>query len=109
MHTPYVWLSFVLVGLIGLVVRKRKNPATVILGSLAGSIVFYLVTNWAVWAFGTMYAPNFGGLLESYVRAIPFFRNTLLGDLVFTGLLFGAYEAIRLFARIQARREVITR
>lgn len=109
LHTPYVWFSFILVGLIGLAVRKRKSPLTIVLGSLAGSIVFYLVTNWAVWAFGTMYAPDFGGLVQSYVRAIPFFRNTLLGDLVYTGALFGLYESVRYFARIPARREVITR
>jgi hypothetical protein len=108
-HAPFVWLSFALVGLIGWQVRRRKNVATVVLGSLAGSVVFYLVTNWAVWAFGTMYSPSWAGLVESYWRALPFFRNTLVGDLGYAGVFFGLYESIAVFARLKARREAILR
>lgn len=87
-----VYLSFALIGAIGLWVRKHKKVAVVLGASLTGSILFYLVTNFAVWAFGTMYTPNLQGLINSYIAAIPFFRNTLMGDLFYVGLLFGSYE-----------------
>lgn len=96
-----VYLSFALVGLIGLWVRKHKKISTVLGATLAGSVLFYLVTNFAVWAFGTMYSPNLQGLMNSYIAAIPFFRNTLLGDFFYVGLLFGAYE---LSLALSARR-----
>lgn len=92
-----VYISFALTGLIGLCVRKNKKLSTIIGGTVLGSILFFLITNFAVWAFGTMYAHNLAGLTQSYIMAIPFFRNSLLGDLFYVGLLVGSYEAIRYF------------
>ena len=92
-----VYISFALTGLIGLWVRKNKKLSTVIGGTVLGSILFFLITNFSVWAFGTMYAHDFSGLIQSYTMAIPFFRNSLLGDLFYVGLLVGSYEAIRYF------------
>lgn len=110
LHAPFVWLSFALVGLIGWQLQKRRNVPRVIGASLFGSVVFFLVTNWAVWAFGTMYQPGIRGLVDSYVAGLPFFRNTLVGDLGYVTVLFGFYEAARWFARMEARRRaVITR
>jgi hypothetical protein len=57
--------------------------------SLAASVLFFVVTNFAVWAMGSMYPKSAGGLLACYVAAIPFFGNTLLGDAFFTAVLFG--------------------
>lgn len=88
-----VYLSLVIMALIGLVVRRKKNVATVLGGTILGSVAFYLITNFSVWAFGSMYAHNLSGLAQSYIMAIPFFRNSLLGDLFYTGVLAGAYEA----------------
>jgi hypothetical protein len=87
-----VYGSFLLIGLVGLAVRKKKNVATVIGGSIGGSIVFYLITNFAFFYTPTMYPHNLNGVVSSYYNALPFFRNTLLGDLFYTGLLFGLYE-----------------
>ncbi|HDZ86694.1 hypothetical protein LCGC14_0847940 [marine sediment metagenome] len=95
-----VYISFGLVGLIGLWVRKNKKVATVIGGTLAGSVLFYIVTNFAVWAFTAMYPHTLQGLITCYAVAIPFFRNTLMGDLFYVGLFFGSYElAMALSAR----------
>lgn len=101
-----VYLSFVLVGLIGLLVRRHKTLLTVIGGTLAGSVLFYLITNFAVWAFGAMYPHNFGGLIASYVAAIPFFRGTLLGDFFYVGLLFGSYELVLAYSQKRAKATV---
>ena len=91
------WGCFLLVGALGLWVRRQKTFSRVVAGSLVGSVMFFLVTNWAVWKFTSMYDPSLNGLWASYLAAIPFFRNTVLGDLFFTGLLFGVYEGATVF------------
>lgn len=87
-----VYLSFGLIFMIGQMVKKRDNFLLKIFGSITGSVLFFLITNFAVWFFGVWYERSAAGLLTCYTMAIPFFRNTLLGDLFFVGLLFGAYE-----------------
>ncbi|HET7673765.1 MAG TPA: DUF6580 family putative transport protein [Candidatus Saccharimonadales bacterium] len=94
-----VYGSFAFVGLIGLAVKKKKNIATIAGGSIAGSLVFYLITNFAYLYPASMYPHNLSGVIASYHNALPFFRNTLAGDLFYTGLLFGSYELIRYIAR----------
>lgn len=89
-----VYLSFAVVGLIGLFVSKRKKFSTILTGTLAGSIIFFLVTNAAVWVFGTMYTHDLSGLFQSYTMALPFFKNTLLGDLFYVSILVGSMEGI---------------
>lgn len=88
-----VYAGFIIMGLIGLAVRKNKKLSTVLGGTVLGSVIFYLITNAAVWVFGSLYPHTAAGLLQSYYMAIPFFRNSLLGDLFYTGALAGAYEA----------------
>lgn len=92
-----VYGSFLLIGLIGLWVRRHKNFASIIGATLAGSILFYLITNFAYFYPVSMYAHNLQGILASYVNALPFFRNTLLGDLFYVGAFFGAYELVMSF------------
>ena len=87
-----VYAGFMIMGLIGLWVRRNKKMSTVIGGTILGSVIFFLLTNAAVWAFGTMYAHNFAGLIQSYTMAIPFFKNSLAGDLFYTAVLVGGYE-----------------
>ena len=94
-----VYFSFALMGVIGLYVRRHKNFARVVGGALLGSILFFLITNWAVWAFGAMYPLTLTGLLESYTMAIPFFRNSLLGDLFYVGILVGSMEVLLAWAK----------
>lgn len=91
-----VWGSFVLMTFIGsYALRQKQTPWRVVLASLAGSTLFYLVTNLAVWAEGRMYVMNLTGLMQSYINALPFYRNMMVGDLLYAGLLFGAYAAVR--------------
>ncbi|MEK7510388.1 MAG: DUF6580 family putative transport protein [Patescibacteria group bacterium] len=95
-----VYMSFLATGLIGFLVARKRNLCTVILGSLGGALLFYLTTNFAVWAFSGMYPLTPAGLLTSYAMALPFFRNTILGDLFYTGLFFGLYESILVFPNL---------
>jgi len=94
-----VYGSFLLMGIIGLLVRRHKTLTTVIGGTLFASVLFFLITNAAVWAFGTMYTHDITGLMQSYTMAIPFFRNSLLGDLFYVGVLVGGFELVYYLAR----------
>lgn len=101
-----VYSSFALMGVIGLLVRKNKKFHTVLDGTLLGSILFFLITNFAVWAFGTMYTHNFTGLIQSYTMAIPFFKNSLLGDLFYVGILVGGFEFAKILATKVNRTQI---
>ncbi|OGY26151.1 MAG: hypothetical protein A2134_00930 [Candidatus Woykebacteria bacterium RBG_16_39_9b] len=92
-----VYGSFVLVGLLGMWLKKRKSPGNVIAAAIGSSLLFFLITNFAVWAAGA-YARDLSGLAQSYVMGLPFFRNTLLGDLFYTGVFFGGYELVKSLA-----------
>jgi hypothetical protein len=88
-----VYSSFVLTGLIGLRIGRKISFSRVIGGAAASSVVFFVVTNFATWLSGFCgYPMTTGGLLLCYEMAIPFFRNEVLGTLVYSGVLFGAFE-----------------
>jgi hypothetical protein len=86
-----VYLSLVVVVGIGQLVRQRFSFVNGLVGALAGSVVFFLITNAAVWMAGVIYAPGIAGLLECYTAGLPFYRNSLMGDLFFTTAFFGVY------------------
>ncbi len=90
-----VYLAFALIIVLGTVVLKKVTAGRVLGASLGGSSLFFLVTNFFVWFGGTMYPKTVDGLVACYVSAIPFFWNTLAGDLFFAALLFGAFEWTR--------------
>jgi hypothetical protein len=94
-----VYLCFILSAVIGFYIKKNKNLTNIIGGALLSSVIFYLVTNYAVWAFSSIYAPTFSGLIQSYIMAIPFFKWTLLGDLSYVAVMFGGYELIFFIAK----------
>lgn len=77
---------------IGVYLKKDKTWLKVGAGSLVAPLVFFLVTNFAVWAFTPWYAKTFTGLINCYTLAIPFFRNTLTSTVLYSATFFGAYE-----------------
>lgn len=103
-----VYLGFLLTAGLGLLVRKHYNWATIAVASVAGALIFFLLTNAAVWAFTPMYSKDLTGLLNSYIAALPFLRNSLLGDLAYTGILFGSYEAAKQLNHIKISRSLAT-
>jgi len=91
----WVYGSFVLIGLVGVWLKNHKKPLYILSGTFVSSILFFAVTNFGVWMTpGSIYAPTWAGLVECYVFAIPFFRNTVAGDLFFVAVMFGAYEGL---------------
>lgn len=89
--TTYVYGSFLISSLIGIWLRKHKNPGFILLGSLIASLQFFLITNFGVWS-GGMYSRGLDGLLQSYLMGLPFFKWTLLGDLFYTTMFMGTFE-----------------
>ncbi len=94
-----VYLGFAIMVLLGWLVRKERTAPNVIFASFGGAVLFYLLTNFAVWASSGWYPQNFYGLLSSYTMALPFFRNSLMGDLFYGAVFFGAYEGFLLAKR----------
>jgi len=88
--TYAVYASFIVTVLVGSWLKKF-SPLRMLGASLLSSTIFYLVTNAAVWKFSELYPPSTDGLILSYIYALPFYRNTLFGDLVYSSSLFLAY------------------
>ena len=101
-----VYFSFALAGVAGYLVRKSGKVGTVLGGSALSAVLFFIVTNGAVWAFGAMYPHNFNGLLLSYIAGLPFFQNQILGDLFFTSALFAVWEMGSVLARRMKNNEL---
>src|SRR3989339_257117 len=96
-HLPVmltVYGSFAIMTFIGSWI-KRIKPHRLLIASLASSTFFFLTTNFAVWASGTWYPKTAAGLMLAYEMGIPFFRNMALGDLIFTGVMFGAWVLVQ--------------
>lgn len=85
---PFVYAGFLLCARLG---RGLESAPAGRLGlsAAAGSVLFYALTNFGVWATTALYAKDAPGLAQCYVAALPFFRNALAGDLVYTFALFG--------------------
>ena len=84
--------AFILIGTIGFITLQRVKPKNILFASILASISFFLVSNFGVWASGIMYTKDFSGLLTCYSAGLLFFKNTLMGDLVYSGILFGVFE-----------------
>ena len=74
---------------------RSASPAQILGRVLAGSVLFFIASNFAVWAGGTMYPHTPGGLLQCFVAAVPFWRNELIGSLLWSGVLFGGYALLQ--------------
>lgn len=100
-HSLYwlTWGCFFLVTLMGMGIRSRATtsphggarPWLILFGTVGGSVLFFVATNLGVFFFQRMYPMNGAGLVECYVMALPFFRNSLIGDLFFSAVFFGAF------------------
>lgn len=88
----FTWLSFAAIAAFAMLLKKKNFTQKVALGAPVAAIIFYLVSNFGVWLTSGMYSLTFAGFINCYVQALPFFRATLLSDLLFSAVFFGAYE-----------------
>lgn len=99
---PVVYASFLVSIGIGFWLRDRHTIPRLGGAVLLGAVQFFFITNMGVWMFLHSYPKTFAGLVTCYVAGLPYFWNTLAGDVFFSALLFGTlflaectYPAIR--------------
>ena len=97
-----VYACIALSTLLGFGLRGKVGAGRVLAYSLAGSMLFFLVTNFGAWLSDPSYPKTAAGLVACYVAGIPFFQWTVLGTLFYSALLFGGFELLR--SRVPALR-----
>jgi hypothetical protein len=95
----YVYGAALIPVLLGRLIRNRSGVLPMIATALGSSVSFFLVTNFMVWATGTLYPHSTAGLAACFAAGIPFFQNQLAGDAFYTVALFGGYRALSHFLR----------
>src|ERR1044071_807152 len=101
--TPLVYGSFLISVWIGARLRDSENPAWIGAAAAAGSVQFFLITNFGSWvAMHNDYPRTLGGILQSYAAGLPFFWRTLSSDLFYAAVFFGLHAWL---SRAVARRE----
>jgi len=90
----FVYGSFGLIALGGSLLRGHEQRQTIMVASLCSSILFFLITNFGVWISYNTYQPTLAGLVSCYVAGIPFFKGTVMGDLVYNLMLFGTFFVV---------------
>ena len=97
-YSGFYWqyISYILIIFTGLFIFNRGISLTKMFGGMISSSgIFFLVSNFGVWAGGTMYPKNFGGLITCYAAGVPFIHNTIISDVLFTTVLFGTYYLLQ--------------
>ena len=107
-----VYGSFAIIGIVGLWLKNHKTASNIIGASLTGSVLFFLITNFAMWAIQPLmpqaiYPHTLQGLLASYTMGLPFFRFTLAGDLFYVGSMFGLMELSIKLSQARSTKKMI--
>jgi hypothetical protein len=98
----FTYGAFVLITLLGFFTLKRVNVVNLAVSAVGASVIFFAVSNFGVWLSSGMYPHTFEGLVSCYVAGIPFFKNTIAGDFVYTAILFGTFElALKRFSQLE--------
>ena len=100
-----VFVSFALVVVIGIVLLKRVNIVNLLTANILGTIGFFLISNFFVWVGGTMYPQTMEGLGMCFTMGLPFLKNTLLSNLLFSAVMFGTFE----YFKIQVKELAVVR
>lgn len=87
--------------------RNLPQVAQATAYGLVPAVTFFIASNFAEWAAGSMYPRNFAGLVECYTLAIPFFRTMVAGDLVYLAVAFGTYATVQAVTARHARNAAV--
>lgn len=95
MSRPFVYGSFMIYVLIGRMLVNSNSPMRIGAASLVGSAQFFMITNFGAWLENPgLYARDWAGLVQCYAAGLPFADRTVLGDLLFTAVLFGLHALV---------------
>ena len=89
-----VYISFIIMVRLGNLLKNDKGPNKIIPIAIIGSIVFFIITNFTVFMTSNMYTKDIFGLLQCYTLAIPFFINTILGNIFYTLFMFSTFKIV---------------
>jgi hypothetical protein len=93
-----VYFSVALIAMLGMLALSRVSVLRIGTAAVASSVLFFVITNFGVWLFTDFYPRTLAGFEACYVAAIPFFQNTVAGDLFYATLLFGGFRVAELLA-----------
>ena len=77
---------------------KQLKPTQLFLSSISSSIIFFVISNFGVWFLSNFYTKNLQGLIDCYIAAIPFFRNTLISTIIFVFILKWLFDQLKLYS-----------
>lgn len=80
--------------IMGMHIKDNKLIRNSLSVSIMGACIFFVVTNFAVWFFGNLYPHDFNGFVHCFYLALPFFRNSILGDMFYTSVILIAYKSV---------------
>jgi len=100
-----IWLWYAAILWLGTALRKDAKPLPIVGAALGSSVSFFLVSNFMVWAAGTMYPKTWAGLVTCYDLGVPFFRHTLEGDLLFTCAMFATPVVLNALAGVHDKHD----
>ena len=89
----YTWGAFIIIGYMGMWLRQRKTPLAIFGTTVFSALLFFVITNFGV--FLAWYPHTWQGIVTCYIKALPFLRNTMISNVLFAFVLFGAYEFAR--------------
>ena len=90
----FTWGSILLTVFLGRLVKEHKGISVALGTSIVSAAIFFFVTNFGVWVASGLYPLTGDGLVQCFMMAVPFFRNTFVSTLLYTGVLFSVYELI---------------
>tara|TARA_B100001250_G_scaffold406876_1_gene426670 strand:- start:1383 stop:1889 length:507 start_codon:yes stop_codon:yes gene_type:complete len=90
-----VYISFVIMVCCGFLLKENQNGLKIIKITLLGSLIFFIITNFSVFLTSSLYAKNIIGLIECYTLAIPFFLNTIMGNIIYSFIMFYGFNTIQ--------------
>lgn len=90
-----VYSGFIITVIMGLSLNGRVRPLSLLTVVISSSAVFFLLTNFGSWISSPFYSKDLPGLMLAYTAGLPFFLNSLLGDLFYSGVLFGSYYLLQ--------------
>jgi hypothetical protein len=91
----YIYGSIAMIVVLGYYILKKVTIGRVLGGALGASLIFFVISNFGVWITSPLYPLTAEGLMACYTAAIPFFHNTIAGNIVYSGVLFGGYEFLK--------------
>ncbi|MGD2053824.1 MAG: hypothetical protein PVG45_06920 [Gammaproteobacteria bacterium] len=91
----YVYAGFALTVVIGFWIRQKLNVSRIAFAVIVSSLLFFVISNFGAWLSSGLYPMTTDGLMQAYIAAIPFFQNSLLGNMVFATLLFGGFALLQ--------------